>query len=170
LDFLIQVIWLADEGFITHLNHWGKSMKLIVASIVAMMSLFTVGAQAEELNAVLFNSVMPAEVAPPATTQPEPARPNCRELGDRLKTIQSKMRNLQSAVVADYYNTQSVMNSWYYQLSANYGRTVYVPYGAYRVISESAATVGGNARTTDATFNSLNSQMSDLMSDMARCQ
>ncbi|MFL5813701.1 MAG: hypothetical protein ACJ763_08995, partial [Bdellovibrionia bacterium] len=66
-------------------------MKLIVASIVAVMSLFTVGAQAEELNTVLFNAVMPAEVAPPATTQPEPARPNCHELGERLKAIQSKM-------------------------------------------------------------------------------
>jgi hypothetical protein len=145
-------------------------MKLIVASIFTVMSLFAVGAQAEELNTVLFHAVMPTEVAPPAATPPEPARPNCHELSDRLKGLQSKLRSLQSSVVADYYNTQSVMSSWYFQLSANYGRTVYVPYGAYRVINESANTVAGNARTTDATFNALNSQLSDLMSDLARCQ
>lgn len=145
-------------------------MKLIVASIFTVMSLCALGAQAQELNTVLFNAVAPADVAPPATTQPEPAQPSCRELGDRLKTIQSKMRSLQSAVVADYYDVQNVMNSWYYQLSANYGRTVYVPYGAYSLVSQSANTVGSNARTTDAKFNALNNQMSDLMADMARCQ
>jgi hypothetical protein len=94
----------------------------------------------------------------------------CRDLSSRIQLVQTKIRDLQSSTISTLYDVQNVMSSWYYQLSVNEGRTVYIPYGAYDVIRQSAATEGTNARTIDGKFNDLNNQLNSLLADFAHCQ
>jgi hypothetical protein len=145
----------------------------------SVMALLSVSAHAEGLKTakalMMTESVLTTNEGTP-TTAPSPAPSatpapvDCKELSARIVGIQSKLRSLQSAVLADYYDTQNVMNSWYYQLSANAGQTVYIGYGTYSVIRQSAETVGSNARGMDKRFNALNAELTDLLADFSHCQ
>lgn len=149
-------------------------MKLFVVTMFSVMALISVSAHAEGLKTakalVMTDSLAAPSPTPSATPTSAPAQVDCHELSSRIAAIQSKMRGLQSEVTSDYYDTQNVMNSWYYQLSANVGQTVYIGYGVYDVIRQSADTVGSNAKSVDGKFNQLNAQLTDLLADFSHCQ
>jgi hypothetical protein len=61
------------------------------------------------------------------------------------------------------------MSSWFGQLSANYGATVYVPYGVYDAISQSSITSAQNAQVFADDFGALLSELDHTIERLSSC-
>ncbi|MBO9666993.1 MAG: hypothetical protein J7501_09285 [Bdellovibrio sp.] len=98
-----------------------------------------------------------------------PATASCGDLAKLVQEYSAGRRTLQSSMIADYYDTSNVMNSWYASLSANYGKKVIIPYGAFDVISQSAVTTVQNAQGYTKKDSVLMARLDQIVLLAAKC-
>lgn len=136
-------------------------MSLRITSAVLLV--FSISASAADLPTLKSAAWIPSDVQPPIDM-------GCETLSQRLASFQQRLWSLQNSVVTSVYDTSNVMNSWYYQLSAYEGRTVYISYGAFDAIRASANTAANNAQYFQQNFSSLNAELSQISNLVAVCQ
>jgi hypothetical protein len=143
----------------------GSKRLLTLTATLAVAGLFSLSANAE-----LTASSSLSSVAPDQGAVTNPVDHSCDGIRDRLLALQSSSRRYHNEVARIADDTSSVMWSWYSTLSTDEGRTLYIPYGRYDLIRQSAQTSASNANAFRSTANGLEDDLSSIIADLALCK
>jgi hypothetical protein len=100
----------------------------------------------------------------------EPPADKCDSLKGRLMKLQSYNRNVLQNMIDSAQNTAFVLQDWYDTYSQDYGQTVYVPYGNYENIKQSAFRQRRNVQVFINDASRVNDQLMAIIVDLASCK
>lgn len=97
------------------------------------------------------------------------ANTNCGDIAKLIQEYGSGRRDLQAKMIADMYDSAGIMNAWYSSLSANQGRTVYIPWGHFDNIHSSAEIKMSSAETFVKKDSALSAKLDQIVLLAAKC-
>lgn len=100
----------------------------------------------------------------------EPLVTKCEEIVGRLMKFQSYNNSVLQNMIDSARDAAFVYQDWYDTYSQDYGRTVYVPYGNYENIKQSAITQRNNIQVFVSDAKIVNDRMVALIADLASCK
>jgi hypothetical protein len=100
----------------------------------------------------------------------EPLATKCEEIVGRLVKFQSFNRNVLQNMIDSARDAAFIFQDWYDTYSQDYGRTVYVPYGNYENIRQSAVTQRQNVQVFVNDASKVNDRLMAIIADLAACK
>lgn len=118
------------------------------------------------LNAFSMPAVQPAEEG---ISESQAMTADCIGAMENLRNYMSARADLDRREIDSFYNVATTMESWYGQLRQWEGNRVYVSYGTFRPIGQSADTAERNARLFNREKTELRRDLDTILTQIAHC-